>query len=299
MGSNSFLSRETKNALVSCLRFIPDEPYLKIMYRVRMGKKLDLNNPTTYNEKLQWLKLNDRKPKYTMMVDKYEAKNYIKTIIGDAYTIPTLGVWDSFDDIDFSVLPNQFVLKCTHDSGGLVICKDKETLDVKKARKKINRSLKTNFYWVGREWPYKNVKPRIIAEPYMHDDNVDQLTDYKIHTFNGTAKTIFVKQNAHSGEGAKSAYFDRNFNHLGFTWGYSQATHLPELPKSIDEMISVAETLAKGMIELRVDFYEIAGKPYVGELTFFDGSGFDKFEPKSWDYTLGSWLKLPNKMDQK
>ena len=160
-------TREQKNKLVSMLRFIPDEPYLKLMYRVRMGKKLNLKNPQTFNEKIQWLKLHDRRPEYVTMVDKYEAKKYVAGIIGEEYIIPTLGLWDRFEDIDFSSLPDQFVLKCTHDSGGLVVCRDKTILDIEAARKKINASLNTNFYWVGREWPYKDVKPRIIAEQYM------------------------------------------------------------------------------------------------------------------------------------
>ena len=158
------LTREQKNKFASFFRFIPDELYLRIMYRLRMGKRLNLDDPQTFNEKLQWLKLHDRKPIYTTMVDKYEAKNYVASIIGDEYIIPTIGVWDNFDDINFDELPDQFVLKCTHDSGGLVICRDKSQFDKEAARKKISASLKTNFYWVGREWPYKNVKPRIIAE---------------------------------------------------------------------------------------------------------------------------------------
>lgn len=184
-------NRETLNTLVSLFRFIPDKQYLQIMYRLRMGKKLNLDNPVTFNEKIQWLKLYDRKPIYTTMVDKYEAKKYVADIIGEEYIIPTLGIWDKFDDINFDLLPNQFVLKCTHDSGGLVIVKDKSQMDKAAARKKIEKSLKTNFFWVGREWPYKNVKPRIIAEKYMEDSN-DDLRDYKYFVFNGIAKALFV-----------------------------------------------------------------------------------------------------------
>ena len=162
--------------------WMDDETYLKIAYRVKMGKKLNLDPPVTFNEKLQWLKLHNQNPEYSKMVDKYEAKNWITEKIGDEFIIPTLGVWDTFDEIDFDKLPNQFVLKCTHDSGGLVICKDKRTLDKAKAKKKIEASLKRNYFLVGREYPYKAVKPRIIAEKYMVDSNPKEkeecLTDY-------------------------------------------------------------------------------------------------------------------------
>ena len=171
--------RESKNLIFNFLKFIPDESYLKLLYFIRMKKILNLKNPKTFNEKLQWLKLNDRKSQYSLMVDKYEAKKYVQSSIGEQYIIPTYGVWNSFNEIDFNSLPNKFVLKCTHDSGGVVICQDKELLNIELAKQKINKSLKCNFYYVGREWPYKNVKPRIIAEKYLEDKSTSDLKDYK------------------------------------------------------------------------------------------------------------------------
>ena len=269
-----------------------DEKYLKLMFRARMGRKLNLKNPQTFNEKLQWLKLYDRKPEYSDMVDKYEAKRYVADRIGEEYIIPTLGVWDSFDEIDFSSLPNQFVLKCTHDSGGLVICKDKANFDIDEARRKINRSLANDYYLWGREWPYKNVKHRIIAEKYMEDSKTSELRDYKIFTFDGVAKALFIAANRQTGK-TTADYFDMDFKPLDFTWGYPHSKVLPSKPDCFDEMIKVAECLAKGTAELRVDFYEVNGKAYFGEMTFFDGSGFDKFDPEEWDAKFGKLIKLP------
>lgn len=446
---------------------ISDRTFLKYVFKKQLGYSLDLKNPRTFNEKLQWLKLYDRKDIYTTMVDKYAVKNYVASIIGEDYIIPTLGVWQRFEDIDFETLPNQFVLKCTHDSGGLVICKDKSRLDIETAKKKINKSLKTNYYYVGREWPYKNVKPRIIAEKYMEDHSTSELRDYKffcfggvakcykvdfdrfvehranyfsadgelmkigeeicppdfnkeipapenlekmkelaeklsatqpflradfydvdghvyfgeltfypasgfgkfifdgndellgswiklpeksevggyyliyknmlcvlntravnpekdrnnstqglvdykihsfndvpienketpplrdykIYTFNGEAKMCMINQDR--GHHTRADYFDKNFKWLDFTWGYDHADVPPEKPKNYEKMFELAEKLAAGTPELRVDFYEVDGRIYFGELTFFDGGGFDKIEPKSYDELLGSWIKLP------
>lgn len=276
--------------------YLSDETYLKLTYRIRFGKKLDINNPKTFNEKLQWLKLHDNNTDYITMVDKVLVKDYVAKIIGYDYIIPTLGVWDSFDEIDFEALPNQFVLKCNHDSGSVVICKDKSTFNIDAARKKISKGLKTDaFYW-GREWPYKYVKRKILAEKYMTDNsNSSQLTDYKVYTFNGRAKMIMI--NKDRGVDTKADYFDTDYQCLDFSWGYPHAEVKPQKPKCFDEMIELAEKLAKDTYELRVDFYEVNGQIYFGELTFFDGSGFDKIEPIEWDYKIGSWVKLPIGME--
>lgn len=202
-------------------------------------------------------------------------------------------LWDSFDEIDFNQLPNQFVLKCTHDSGGLVICKDKNHFDKAKARKKIEASLKRNYFLVGREYPYKAVKPRIIAEQYMEDTATRELRDYKIFTFDGIAKALFISSDRQSGQ-TTADYFDINFKPLDFTWGYPHSKVLPSKPKSFDQMVKAAECLAKDTVELRVDFYEVNGKAYFGEMTFFDGSGFDEFHPEEWDKKFGDMIKLPN-----
>lgn len=273
--------------------WMSDEQYIRIAYRARMGKKLVLDPPQTFSEKLQWLKLYNRKPEYTAMVDKYEVKPIVAKIIGEEYIIPTLGIWNHFDEIDFDKLPNQFVLKCTHDSGGLVVCKDKSKLDRKAAKRKIEQCLKNNFFWGMREWPYKNVKPRIIAEQYMEDEQTKELRDYKFFCFDGEAKALFIAtERMKEGEETKFDFFDENFNHLPFTNGHPNAEVLPQKPVCFDEMKVLAAKLSKGIPHVRVDFYEVNGKVYFGEMTFFHWSGFTPFVPEEWDYKFGSWINL-------
>lgn len=270
-----------------------DEKFLKIAYRARMGKRLNLKNPKTYNEKLQWLKLYDRKPEYTTMVDKYAVREYIKEKIGEEYLIPLLGVWDRFEDIDFEKLPNQFVLKCNHDSGGLVICKDKTTLDIELVEKKINNSLKKNYYFHGREWPYKEVEPKIIAEKYMVDESGDEIKDYKIMCFNGVPKVMLIVSDRQTeGEETKFDFFDMEFNHLPVTKGHPHSKKEIMKPQSFDEMKKVAEKLSAGIPHARIDFYDVNGKLYFGEITFFPASGFGAFKPEEWDYKFGSHIEL-------
>ncbi len=273
-------------------KFIPDSIYLEYMNLKIMGKWLNLCNPKTYNEKLQWLKLHDHNPRYINMVDKYEAKELVSEIIGSEYIVPTLGVWESFDEIDFDSLPEKFVLKTTHDSGGVHICKDKDNFDFESAKAIFNSNLHRNFYYISREWPYRNVKPRIIAEEYLEDINDPNLKDYKVYTFNGKAKIIFIASERSLGK-TKADYFDRNFNYLDFVWGYPHANVRPQKPTNFEKMCEFAEELSKNTYTLRVDFYEVKGKLYFGELTFYDGSGFAKIDPIEWDYKLGSWVKLP------
>lgn len=276
--------------------WIDDKTYLEIAYRIAMGKKLPLDNPQTYNEKLQWLKLYDRKPIYTQMVDKVEAKKYAASIIGEQHIIPTLGVWERFDDIDFDKLPNQFVLKCTHDSGGLVICKDKAKLNKERARSIINGCLKNNYFWGQREWPYKGVKPRILAEKYMVDESGYELKDYKWFCFGGEPKALFIATDrSNPNEDTKFDFFDMDFNHLPFTNGHPNAKKEIKRPAGFEEMRTLAEKLSKGIPHVRVDFYDINGHIYFGELTFSHWSGMCPFVPEEWDYTFGSWIKLPNK----
>ena len=278
------------------LKWIPDALYLRLRYFVLMRKHLHLKKPVTFNEKLQWLKLHDRKEIYTTMVDKCEAKNYVANIIGDEYIIKTLGVWESFNDIDFDSLPEKFVLKCTHDSGGLVIVNDKSKLDVKKAKEKIEKSLKTNFYWSAREWPYKNVKPRIIAEEYMEDKETAELRDYKFFCFNGVAKALFVaSERQKEDEETKFDFFDTDYNHLPIINGHPNAETPPKKPKCFEQMKQFAEMLSKGIPHLRVDFYEVNGHVYFGELTFSHWSGMVPFEPAEWDKTFGDWIELPKR----
>jgi len=273
--------------------WMPDEQYLRMMYRINVGKKLNTECPKSFNEKLQWLKLNYRDPRLSMMVDKCEVKKYVSEIIGDNYIIPTIGVWDNYNDIDFSLLPNQFVLKCTHDSGGLVIVRDKQVLNQKNVRKKINKSLKRNYYYWGREWPYKNVKPRIIAEEFMCNSNETELVDYKLMCFDGKVKCIFTCTDRYSGNDLKVTFFDTNWNRLPFERHYhSDPTEIPP-PHSLKLMISLAEKISFDLPFARIDFYEINKKPYFGEITFFPGNGMEEFNPESWDLELGNWISLP------
>lgn len=258
-------------------RILGNKTYLRIYFKYKMGYKLNLKNPKTFNEKLQWLKLYDRNPEYTMMVDKYEVRKYIKEKIGEEYLIPLIGVYDKFEDIDFDKLPNQFVIKCNHDSGGLVICKDKSNLDIESIRKKINKSLKTNYYYSGREWPYKNVKPKIIIEEYMEDKIDKELIDYKLYAFNGKVDYVMVCFDRFNG-GTKFIYFDKDWN-IKKTFSndgikYGDIIKLRK-PKNLDKMFKFASLLSKNIPFVRVDFYEVNGKLYFGELTFFPSSGFD------------------------
>ena len=272
---------------------LSDKLYLKILYKYRIGKKLNIENPRTYNEKLQWLKLYDRKKTYSKMVDKYEVKEYVKNIIGEKYIIPSLGIYDSFDEINFNELPKQFVMKCTHDSGGLVIVKNKEELDFVKAKEKIEASLKNNYYKHGREWPYKNVKPRILVEQYMEDKNDKELRDYKLFCFNGKYKLMFIASNRQGKGETYFDFFDKDFNHLPFTNGHPNSPKTPHKPQKYGEMIKLAEKLSKNIPQVRVDFYEVNGKIYFGEITFFHWSGLTPFVPEEWDRKLGDLIELP------
>lgn len=273
--------------------WLEDETYLKIAYRAKMGKNLNLSNPKTFNEKLQWLKLYDRQPLYPKLVDKYEVKSIIAERIGEEYIIPTLGVWNKFEDIDFSKLPERFVLKCTHDSGGLIVVKDKSKLDLIKAQKKINKCLSHSFFWGMREWPYKDVKPRILAEKYMEDESGKELKDYKFFCFSGKVKFLkvdfgrFVEHHAN--------YYDTEMNLLPF--GEDGLPPIPDYkinkPKNFESMIELAEVLSREIPFLRVDFYNINGNIYFGELTFYPASGMGKFTSDEWDLKIGEYINLP------
>ncbi len=278
--------------------FLPDKMYLKWKFKLIMGYKLDLDNPQTFNEKLQWLKLYDRNPEYTKMVDKYEVREYIKEKLGGEYLIPLLGVYDNFDDIDFSNLPNQFVIKCNHDSGGLVISKDKGNLNIEETRKKINRSLKKNYYYAGREWPYKNVKPRIIIEKYMEESNKSDLKDYKLFCFNGIPKIVLVCSERFSSSNMCETWFDMNWKLIDMTESGHRVDSTISKPKQFKKMVELSKKLSKNIPFIRVDWYEIGDKLYFGELTFYPASGFEKFEPKEWNKKIGDMLSI-NKLGVK
>lgn len=273
--------------------WIKDEEYVKIKYKLEMNKRLNLQDPKTFNEKLQWLKLYDRNPEYTQMVDKFEAKKYVANIIGKKYIIPTLGLWDKFEDIDFTKLPNKFVLKPTHASGNIFICKNKDEIDYKKLKKTVQKWLKRNYYLVHREWPYKNVKPRIIAEEYM-EDQIGELIDYKVYAFNGQCDYVMVCFDRIKGK-TKFIYYDRKWNIKkefskdGIKYG---DTIKIEKPKNLDKMFEFAEILSKNIPFVRVDFYESNGNLYFGELTFYPSAGFDNTRTKDCQEYLDKQLKV-------
>lgn len=276
-------------------KWFSDKLFLKTMFRHFMGTELNLNNPKTFSEKLQWLKLYDRKPEYTRMVDKYEAKKYVAGIIGEEYIIPTLAVYNSTSEIDLEALPDKFVLKCTHDSGSVAICKDKKTFQKREAFAILEKGLSKNYFWQNREWPYKNVKPRIIAETYMEDIETQELRDYKFFCFDGKVKALFIAEDRQGDEETKFDFFDADFHHLDIRNGHPNADTPPAKPHSFEKMKEMAEKLSQGIPHLRVDFYEANGKIYFGELTFSHWSGFTPFEPEEWDLKFGEWLHLPSK----
>lgn len=277
------------------LRILPDKFFINYIYQKKIGKKLDLKNPVTFNEKVQWLKLYDRNPDYTKLVDKFEVRKFVIKKIGEEYLIPLIGKYKKFEDINFDELPNQFVLKCTHDSGGVVICKDKSTFDFESAKEKINRALRTNYYYTWREWPYKNVEPKIICEEYMEEETGTELKDYKFMCFNGVVKCSFVALNRNSKTGLNVDFYDLNWKPMPFERHYPKSGSIIKKPINYNKMIELAEFLSEEIPFVRVDFYETNNQIYFGELTFHPGSGLEKFSPVSYDYMLGNWLKLPGK----
>ena len=287
------------------LSFLSDEKFLKMRYKLCVGRSLDLNDPQTFNEKIQWLKIYNRSPGHVAMVDKILAKEYVAEIIGDEYVIPTLAVWAKAEDIDFDSLPDQFVLKCTHNSGfGTCICRDKAALNIPQAKENLREGLAQDYYRTSREWPYKNVPRRIVGEKFMVEtsaaDPHKALTDYKVFTFNGEPKLIYVYQSAHTPQGGKPVntycdVFDLEWNLMPIQQNFGNDPVTPAKPVHLDEMLELSRTLSSGIPFLRVDFYEINGKVYVGEMTFYSWAGFEPFHPEEWDDILGSWLKLPQK----
>ncbi|MCM1325846.1 MAG: glycosyl transferase [Bacteroidales bacterium] len=276
---------------------LSDEEYLRLKFKNFFGYELDLDNPKTYCEKIQWLKLYNRNPKYTMMVDKYEVKKYVSDLIGAEHVIPLVGagIYNSYDEIDFAQLPDQFVLKCTHNSGGFAVCKNKADFNIKAEKKNFDKMLKTNYFLNGREWPYKNVKPRILAEKYIDTLGNPDSVEYKVTCFDGKVGFITICQGPAHVEFWKRSndHFTPDFEWLPWWVNYEHAKVRPEKPEQWDEMVKLAEKLSKDIPVVRVDFYVIDGKIYFGEFTFFTWSGFMHFQPEEWDRKLGDMIKLP------
>lgn len=277
---------------------LDDERYLKLICRLRFGKHFDLSSPKTFSEKINWLKLHNRKAIYTTMVDKYSAKQYVASIIGEKYVIPTLGVWDRPEDINWDELPNKFVLKTTHGGGstGVVVCKDKKTFDIKSASQRLNRSLRGDIYSAFREWPYKNVRKRIIAEKFMSSCSSDcssDLTDYKFFCFNGKPVYCQVIRNRHTKETID--FYDMEWNHQNFVGLNPTVRNGDEptvRPRCLEEMIEISKKLSSGIPFLRVDLYDIDGNVFFGEMTFFPASGMGVFTPLKWNKTLGDLITI-------
>ena len=288
------------------LNFISDKTLMKILWKLKIGTKLDLKNPKGFNEKLQWLKLYDHRDIYTKIVDKVLVRDFVKDIIGEEYLVELLGVWDSADDIDFDELPNEFVLKCNHNSGGaMCVCDDKSKLDIDKVRAKLNDSLKINYYDKGREWPYKNVKPKILCEKLLvdHDPNntSDTLIDYKFHCFNGKPLFLYAcvdgVANGEKGD-SKLSFYDLEWKPAPFY----RSDHLPlpfdaKKPEKFDEMVEIAKKLSAGFPFVRIDLYYVDGKIYFSEMTLFPGAGFGLFSPEEWERKLGDEIILPDKTE--
>ncbi len=270
---------------------LSDKMFLKIMFRNQMGYRLNLDNPKTFNEKIQWLKLYERKDIYPIMVDKFLVKDYVSKLIGEKYVVPLLGVWSSFDEIDFSSLPEQFVLKTTHDCGGVVICQNKKCFDFEHAKEVLEKHLTCNYYHHCREWPYKNVKPRIIAEKYMVDESGVELKDYKIFCFNG--KPMFIQVDFGRFTKHERNLYSTDWKYMGFSSLYpTNPNRVIEKPICLEKMLEIATILSAGIPHLRVDLYVINEKIYFGELTFHHGGGYEKFTPAEWDRRLGDLIDL-------
>lgn len=270
-----------------------DRLYLSLRYRLFMGKRLELDNPRTFNEKLNWLKLNYHLPVYPHLVDKYEVKQIVADAVGEQYVITTLGVWDSADDIDFGALPDRFVLKCTHDSGGLVVCRDKSTLDTAAARRTLSACMSRNYFGQSREWGYKHVRPRIIAEQYMEDTATGALNDYKFFCFDGVPRVMYVGSDRATG--VKFDFYDMDFRPIDVINGHPRSSRPIARPATFGQMRELAARLSQGHPFMRVDLYEVDGRVYFGEYTLYHFGGTIPFEPESFDYLLGSWLTLPPK----
>ena len=286
------LSNQT---IARMMAFIPDKLYITALYRFRMKKSMNWKNPQSFTQKIQWLKVYNRNPVYTRIVDKYEMKGFVEERLGKGYTVPTIGLWNSVDEINTDRLPNKFVLKCTHDSGSNIICLNKDELQWDEVKRKLNDCMNNNHFYLSREWPYKNVKPRIIAEQLLEEKKGESLKEYKLFCFNGEVKmTLVCKGIAHTNDRTND-YCDIDLNRLPFTCLFPNSEGKIEKPERYDELLRCASRLSEGIPFVRVDAYMIKGEIYFGELTLFHNSGLRRYNPDEWDYKIGEWLLLPQK----
>lgn len=288
-----FKNQEFRLKLINCLRFIPTKPYLKMVYKIKTGRKLNLKNPVGFNEKLNWLKLNDIHPEYTNLADKVLVRKHVEEKIGEGYSIPLLGVYKKFDEIDFDELPEQFVLKCNHDSGSVKVIKAKSELSEKQIRelkKFFKGRLKINPFNIGREYPYKDIEPKIIVEKYMIPDSASEIDDYKFLCFNGQPKLMYICSGRNSIR--REDYFDMDFNRISMRSSQIESDIAPSKPKNFELMKELAGKLSQGLRHVRVDFFEVNGKVYFSEFTFFNNGGFWLYHPDEWERKLGDWIEL-------
>lgn len=272
-------------------RLWPDKLYIRLLYWHHLGGIIHYSKPGTFNQIMNWSKIYDRNPFYTELADKYRVKQYVKELLGEDAVVPCYGVWDHFQDIDFDRLPERFVLKCTHDSSGAIICRDKATFNYDKARSRINKSLATNYYWRFREWPYKNIPRRIIADEFLDDGSGHELQDYKFWCFNGEPRVMYI---TNKGVHIYENFYDMDFRPLGINHGFERKQPEYSCPKGFKLMKEYASKLSKGMPFVRIDFFEVNGHVYFGEFTFYDWAGLRPFKTPEWDKEIGSWIKLNN-----
>ena len=283
-------NRELRLKLIQFLGFIPDKTYLKMVYWIKTGKHLDLKNPRTFCDKLNWLKIHDIRPEYTRLVDKVTVRKYVKKRLGKDICFPIYGTWNHYKDIDFSKLPDRFVLKCNHDSGSVKVVLNKSDINHSEFNDFFESRLRQNPYIIGREYPYKRVKPKIIAEKYMTPDGDEDINDYKFFCFNGKPEILFVATERMSD--CKFDFFDMNFNHLDIDNIHPQSGKDIPKPSKFEEMKQIAAELSKGMKFVRIDLYEIAGQVYFGEFTIFHAGGFWPLHPDKWEIKLGDLIEL-------
>lgn len=294
--NGKWIIKAIKAVYILILKSMPDKLYIRMWYKRRTGRRIDFKNPVTFNDKLQWLKLYDRKERYTNMADKHEAKKFVSYLIGEEYIIPTLGIYNKFDEIDFDGLPDQFVLKCTHNSGNLCICKDKRSFDYDKAKKELEQGLREDYSWLGREWVYKNIPHRIIAEQYMEDESGYELKDYKIFNFTrgGYCMHQIIQVDYGRFSEHKRRFYNANWEKINMTiGGYpDDETVIIEKPKVLEKLLELAGTLSKGTKFLRTDFYIVNDRIYFGEMTFYPGDGQEVVLPPEMDLKMGEWINL-------
>ena len=271
-------------------RWMGDRAFLRLQYRLKRRKPLRLDPPQTYGEKLQWLKLYDRQPVYTQMADKIAARDFVAARVGESYLIPEIARYDRAEDVDWAALPRRFALKCAHGSSANILCRDKEALDIPAAQKKITAWMRRNWFWASREWPYKNIPHRILVEKFLESET-DVPRDYKILCFSGEPKCIIVDFDRYTHHTRN--YYDLNWQRLPVINRHPNYEGEVPPPKCLDEMLSVARALSRGVPHLRVDLYEVDGRVYFGEMTFFHGYGMEEYRPESFEYEMGGWIALP------